>query len=285
MKNNGTFVKWAGGKSQLIEQYKPFFPQKVERYFEAFLGSGSVFLFVKRNFNPKEVFLSDINEELIITFKVVRDNVEELIKSLKKRKHLNSKEYFYKVRKEKPQELSDVERASRLIYLNKTCYNGLYRVNAKGEFNVPFGKYKNPSIFEEQVLRETSKLLKDVKIEVSSFENILNKAKKEDLVYFDPPYFPISKTASFTSYAKVMFLGKEQEKLAGVFKELDKRGCFLMLSNSDHPFIRKLYKGFNIRQIKARRVISCIGTKRGKINELLITNYKINSNNLTKWNK
>jgi len=186
MKNNGTFVKWAGGKSQLIEQYKPFFPKKIDRYFEPFLGSGAVFFFVKKNFNPKEIFLSDINEELIITFKVVRDKVEDLIKSLMKRKQLNSKEYFYKVRKEKSQELSDVERASRLIYLNKTCYNGLYRVNTKGEFNVPFGKYKNPSIFDEKILREASKLLKGANIEVVTFDTILNTARKGDFIYFDP---------------------------------------------------------------------------------------------------
>ena len=269
-----TFLKWAGGKSQLIEQYKPFFPKKIERYFEPFLGSGAVFFFIKKTFNPKEVFLSDINEESIITFKVVRDKVEELIRNLKKRKKLHSKEYFYKVRKEKPQELSGVERASRLIYLNKTCYNGLYRVNAKGEFNVPFGEYKNPSIFDEKVLREASKLLKDINIEVAFFERILDKAKRGDFIYFDPPYFPISKTSSFTSYQKDVFLEKEQRKLAEVFKELDKRGCLLMLSNSDHPLIRKLYDGFNIHKIKARRSISCIGTNRRKINELLIINYK-----------
>jgi DNA adenine methylase len=275
MKTNGIFIKWAGGKSQLIEQYRPFFPNKIERYFEPFLGSGAVFFFVKKTFNPKEISLSDTNEELIIVFKVVRDNVEELIKSLKKRKALNSREYFYKVRKEEPAKISSVERASRLIYLNKTCYNGLYRVNAKGEFNVPYGKYKNPSIFNEKILREGSRLLKNVKIKVASFEMILDHIKKGDFIYFDPPYMPISKTSSFTSYTKDVFLENEQEKLAKVFRQLDKKGCLLMLSNSDHSHIRKLYAGFNIQSIKARRAISCIGTKRGEIKELLITNYQI----------
>jgi DNA adenine methylase len=273
-----TFLKWAGGKSQLIEQYKKYFPKKFNRYFEPFLGSGAIFFFVKKHFNPKEVFLSDNNEELINTFIVVRDKVEELIESLKERKKHHNKEYFYEVRREKPKELSDIERASRFIYLNKTCFNGLYRVNSKGEFNVPLGDYKNPSIFDEKVLREASKLLKNVEIGTLPFENVLNEAKKGDFIYFDPPYFPISKTSSFTSYTKDTFLEKEQKELAGTFKELHKRGCFVMLSNSNSHFIKELYKDFCIHIIKARRAISCIGTKRGKINELLITNY--NTKNL-----
>jgi len=280
MKTNGTFIKWAGGKSQVLEQYRPFFPKKIDRYFEPFLGSGAVFFFINKNFALKEVFLSDINEELIITFKVVRDRVEELIEDLKKRRELHQqkgKQYFLKVRKEKP--ISFVERASRLIYLNKTCYNGLYRVNSKGEFNVPFGDYKNPSIFDEKVLINASKLLQNVNLEVSYFENILGKARKGDFIYFDPPYMPLSKTSSFTSYQKNVFLEKEQEKLAEIFKELNKRECFVMLSNSNHPFIKKLYSGFYINdKIKAKRAISCIGTKRGEIKEVLITNFNSENN-------
>jgi len=278
MNNNlPTFVKWAGGKSQLIEQYKKHFPKKVERYFEPFLGSGAIFFFIKKQFKPKEFFLSDNNDELINTFIIVRDKVEELIESLKKRKKQHNKEYFYKVRRENPKELSDIERASRFIYLNKTCYNGLYRVNSKGEFNVPFGDYKNPSIFDEKVLREASELLKGVEIKTLPFESVLDKAKnKNDFIYFDPPYFPVSKTSSFTSYTKDAFLEKEQKKLAEVFEELNKRGCKIMLSNSDHPLIRNLYINFNRFPIKARRSICCIGTKRGKIGELLIANYPKN---------
>jgi len=272
-----TFVKWAGGKSQLIEQYKNLFPKKFEKYFEPFLGSGAVFFFTKKNFNPKKVLLSDINKELIITFTVVRDKVEELIESLKKRKKLHSKEYFYKVRKEKSKELSDVEIASRLIYLNKTCYNGLYRVNSKGEFNVPFGDYKNPAILDEKKLREAHKLLQNVKLKAIPFEKISNLIKKGDFIYLDPPYYPISKTSSFTSYTKDVFLEEKQKKLAEVFKKLNEKGCLVMLSNSDHPFIRGLYKGFFIHLVKARRAISCIGKKRGKINEIVVTNY-INKN-------
>jgi len=272
MKNNGTFVKWAGGKSQIVEKYSPYFPDKIERYFEPFLGSGAVFFFVKKNFNPKEIYLSDINKDLIITFKVVRGKVEELIEDLKRRKKLHSKEYFYKVRKEKP--TSYIERASRLIYLNKTCYNGLYRVNSKGEFNVPFGEYKNPQIFDEKILREASKKLRGVKLKVMSFGKILDLAKQGDFIYFDPPYLPISKTSSFTSYTKDVFLEEEHQKLAQLFRNLDKKGCFVMLSNSDHPVIRKLYNGFNINVIKARRAINREAKKRGPINELLITNYE-----------
>ena len=160
-----------------------------------------------------------------------------------------------------------------MIYLNKTCFNGLYRVNSKGKFNVPFGDYKNPRIFDEDVLREASKLLKNVKIEHIPFEDILKLAKKGDFVYFDPPYFPLSKTSSFTSYTNGIFLEKEQTKLSEVFKELDKKGCLLMLSNSDHPLIWKLYDGFKTIPIQARRSINCMGDKRGKINELLIINF------------
>ena len=272
MRNNGTFVKWAGGKSQIVEKYSPYFPDKIERYFEPFVGSGAVFFFVKKNFNPKEFFLSDINEDLIITFKVVRDRVDELIEDLKSRRKNHNKEYFYKVRKEKP--TSDVAIASRFIYLNKTCYNGLYRVNSKGEFNVPFGKYRNPQIFDDKILREASKKLKGVKLKVMSFEKILDLAKQRDFIYFDPPYLPISKTSSFTSYTKDGFLEREHQKLAQLFRNLDEKGCFVMLSNSDHPVIRKLYNGFNINVIKARRAINREAKKRGPINELLITNYE-----------
>ncbi|MBU3957733.1 MAG: Dam family site-specific DNA-(adenine-N6)-methyltransferase, partial [Nanoarchaeota archaeon] len=213
------------------------------------------------------------NEELINCFEVVHNNVELLIESLKNHKKLNSKEYFYEIRNRQPKDLDKIERASRFIYLNKTCFNGLYRVNSDNRFNVPFGNYKNPSILNEKLLYESNKFLKGVIIKPMIFEKVLDLCKKGDFIYFDPPYFPISKTSSFTSYTNGTFLENEQINLAELFKKLDTKGCLLMLSNSDHPFIRELYKGYDIQTVKARRVISCIGSKREIVNEIVVRNY------------
>lgn len=274
MKNQvPTFVKWAGGKKQLLEQFKPFFPRKINRYIEPFVGGGAVLFYVLKNFKPKEVFIFDINEELINTYEVIKKDVENLIKELKKLKKLHNKETYYKVRAEDPKLLSPLTRATRFIYLNKTCFNGLYRVNSKGQFNVPIGSYKNPLICPEEDLREISKLLKNVKIINASFEECLKYAKKGDFVYFDPPYYPLKKS-SFTTYTKDNFLEKEQEQLKEVFSKLDKKGCKVMLSNSDTKFIKNLYKDYNIYIVKATRMINCDGKNRGKINEIVVTNYK-----------
>jgi len=267
------FIKWAGGKKQLLEQFKPLFPKKIERYFEVFVGGGAVLFYIIKNYNPKYVFISDINRELINTYEVIKNDVENLIEELKKLKEIHSKEVYYKIRAEDPKLLSPLTRASRFIYLNKTCFNGLYRVNSKGQFNVPIGSYKNPSICQEKDLREISKLLQDVEIKVMSFGEITKLAKKGDFIYFDPPYYPLKKGQSFTTYTKGNFLEKEQKQLAKVFKELDKKGCKVMLSNSDTKFIKDLYKEFNINFVKASRMINCQGDKRGKINEIVITNY------------
>lgn len=267
------FIKWAGGKKQLLEQFKPYFPKKIERYFEVFVGGGAVLFYIIKNHKPKYVFISDINEELINTYQVIKNDVENLIKELKKLKQLHNKENYYKVRAENPKLLSPLTRASRFIYLNKTCFNGLYRVNSKGGFNVPIGSYKNPSIVMESDLREISKLLKDVEIKVMSFEKITELTKKGDFVYFDPPYYPLKKS-SFTTYTKGNFLEKEQEQLKEVFKKLDKQGCKVMLSNSDTDFIKNLYKDYKIDFVKATRMINCDATKRGKINEVVVTNYQ-----------
>src|SRR3989344_4160919 len=246
MKNIPTFVKWAGGKKQLIEQFKPFFPSKINRYIEAFVGGGAVAFHILKTYKPKEVIISDTNEELINTYQVIKNDVESLIKELQKLKQLHNKETFYKIRAEDPKLLSNLTRATRFIYLNKTCFNGLYRVNSKGEFNVPMGNYKNPSILNEAELREISQLLKKATIQTSQFHETVREAKKGDFVYFDPPYYPLNKTSSFTTYTKDKFLEKEQEHLARAFKELDKKGCKVMLSNSDINFIEDLYKGYNI---------------------------------------
>lgn len=271
------FVKWVGGKRQLLEQFKLMelyppesFDPKSGRYFEPFVGGGAVFF----DLFPERAFLSDLNNELVITYNVIKNNVELLIKSLKK--HQNTKEYFLNIRAKNVDKLTDIEIASRFIYLNRTCFNGLYRVNSSGNFNVPFAGNKNPLICDEINLRKISKALKHVEIKKQDYKEVLKKAKKGDFIYFDPPYHPVSKTSSFTSYTKETFLEKEQIELRDTFIELTKRGCFVMLSNSDTPFINKIYSGFKgirITKVKAGRAINSKASGRGKITEVLITNY------------
>lgn len=270
------FVKWAGGKGQLLEQFKPLFPKKFNRYLEPFVGSGAVFFYIIQKFKPKEIIISDVNEELINTYEIVKTDVERLIIELKQHKEYHmaeGKKYYLTIRATNPNDLPTLERAARFIYLNKTCFNGLYRVNSKGKFNVPMGAYKNPDIVQEDKLRLVSKLLKNVTIKVMSFEKVLNFAKKGDFIYFDPPYYPLKNKKSFTTYTKDSFMEKEQESLSNVFKKLDKKGCSVMLSNSDTKFIKDLYPNYNIHLVQATRMINCNGSKRGKINEVVVTNY------------
>jgi len=271
------FVKWVGGKRQLLTQFRLMnlyppekFDPKNGKYFEPFVGGGAVFF----DLLPEKATLSDLNNELVITYNVIKNDVENLIVSLKK--HKLDKEYFLKVRAKNPETLSDINIASRFIYLNRTCFNGMYRVNSKGGFNVPFGKYTNPLICDENNLRKASKALKNVEIKKQDYKEVLKKARKGDFVYFDPPYYPVSKTASFTSYTSESFLDKEQIELRDTFVELHKRGCFVMLSNSDTPFINKIYsdpKDLRITKVQAGRAINSNASKRGKITEVLITNY------------
>ena len=277
MRKNGTveiptIVKWAGGKSQLLKQFELFLPKKIDFYIEPFLGSGAVFFYIQRKYKPKKIILADTNEELINAVIIVRDKVESLIEILKKHKEQHNKEYYYSIRALDSSALTDIEKAARFIYLNKTCFNGLYRVNSKGKFNVPIGSYKNPGILKEDVLREANKLLQGTKISAMPFENVLDMTTKDAFIYFDPPYYPLKKT-SFTTYTKDIFLEEEQKKLAEVFNNLNKKGCKLMLSNSDHPFIQKLYKGFKQERVHAKRMINCDATKRGLITELVVRNY------------
>ena len=270
------FVKWAGGKLQLIEQFKPLFPKEIKRYFEPFVGSGAVAFYVIQKFQPKEAVLSDINDELITAFNVIKTDTEPIINKLKehKKNHLTQKkDYYYQIRQMDPSKLTKLEKAARFIYLNKTCFNGLYRVNSKGQFNVPMGSYKNPDIVQAEKLRMISNLLKNVKAKKMSFECVVKLAKKGDFIYFDPPYYPLKKGKSFTTYTKHNFLENEQKKLADVFKQLDKKGCKVMLSNSDTQFIKKLYQDYTIHIVKASRVINSNSTERGKIKEVVITNY------------
>jgi len=266
------FVKWAGGKSQLLSQLIPLFPKKFNRYIEPFVGSGAVLFYILQKYPDKEVIISDVNKDLIKSYKVIKENVEVLIKKLREHQRKHSKEYYYTIRLVDPETLSDVDKAARFIYLNKTCFNGLYRVNAKGKFNVPIGSYKNPDIVQEDRLRAVSKLLRNVKILNESFEGVLKYVKKDDFVYFDPPYYPLNGN-SFTTYHHDNFLDEAHKKLAEVFKELSKRGCYCMESNSDTAFIKKLYFEHSISTVKATRLINCRSEGRGIINEVVILNY------------
>lgn len=266
------FVKWAGGKGQLLNQLIPLFPKKFNRYIEPFVGSGAVLFYILQKYPENEVIISDVNKELITAYKIIQKNVEELIKKLKDHKKKHNKEYYYKIRSINPDTLNDVEKAARFIYLNKTCFNGLYRVNSKGEFNVPIGSYKNPDVVQEEKLRTISKLLKKVKILNESFENVLKYAKKDDFIYLDPPYYPLNGN-SFTTYHHDDFLDEAHKKLAEIFNELSKRGCFCMESNSDTEFVKKLYLEHKISTVKANRLINCRSDGRGIINEVVIINY------------
>jgi len=270
------FLKWAGGKLQLIKQFEKLFPASFRNYYEPFVGSGAVFFFIKSKLKPNKAILSDTNEELINCFVIVRDKPSELIEVLLNYRKRHSKEQYYEVRSLEPDALDNINRAARLIYLNKTCFNGLYRVNSKGQFNVPFGDYENPSIFDTNALFQASQLLQGVQLRVMNFEKVIDFAEKDDFVYFDPPYIPLSKTSNFTQYSRSHFSMKQQKLLSKVFKLLDSRGCFVMLSNSDHSSTRELYQGYekNIVIVRAKRKINSIGTKRGAINEVVLTNYQ-----------
>jgi len=266
------FLKWAGGKSQLLEQFKPLFPKEgtYKKYIEPFIGGGAVFFYLE----PKEAILSDLNKDLIEAYKVVKSHSKELIELLKKYEKKHSKEFYLKIREEyNTDKLDKITKAAHLIYLNKTCFNGLYRVNSKGKFNVPFGQHKKFSVNEFGILA-TSKILKNTKIEHTDFTHVLKNAKKGDFVYFDPPYYPLNNGSNFTTYTKENFLENEQEELKKTFKKLDARGCILMLSNSDTPYIRKLYKEWNITKVSAKRFINCMAEKRGDVFEVVIRNYK-----------
>ena len=263
----GPFLKWAGGKGRLISQYRPHFPKRFRKYHEPFLGGGAVFFHLQ----PRAAFLSDSNFELIDTYTAIRDDVAQVIKELQA--HRYEKEHYYRIRDVDPRKLNLARRAARMIFLNRTCFNGLYRLNKQGKFNVPIGSYKNPTICHRQKLLAASRALTGTSLECRSFDTVLQRAVAGDLVYFDPPYHPLSDTANFTSYDRNGFGEEDQIKLAWVMRELRKRGAFVMQSNSDSPFIRKLYRGFNIRTVRAGRAINSLASRRGQINELLITNY------------
>lgn len=271
------FVKWAGGKRQLLRQFRELglYPPKdfnpmTHTYHEPFVGGGAVFF----DLLPKHAELLDWNNELVISYNVIKNNVSKLIESLQK--HIYDKEYYLQVRAKRLEDLSDIEVASRFIFLNRTGFNGLYRVNKRGQFNVPFGRYDNPVICDVNNLQKVSEVLQNVSITHQDYKKVLETAKPGDFIYFDPPYYPLNRTSSFTSYTAENFKEQEQIELRDTFLKLHKLGCFVMLSNSDTPFINDLYFGYNgitINKITAGRSINSNGLGRGKITEVLVTNY------------
>lgn len=276
------FVKWVGGKRQLLAQFKEkgLYPPKSfdaakNTYFEPFVGGGAVFF----DLLPLNASINDINSELTTTYVTIRDDVGSLISELNSGTYFYDKDIFLDIRSWKTESISELKRAARFIYLNRTAFNGMYRVNKNGQFNVPFGRYTNPQICDEVNLRKVAQILKNVSINNTSYKYVLNKAKKGDFVYFDPPYYPVSKTASFTSYSNDIFLKNEQEELRDAFLELHDRGCFVMLSNSDTPFVKGLFEpykkeGITINMVQAGRNINSKADKRGKVLEVLVSNFK-----------
>jgi len=268
------FVKWVGGKRQLLVEIKQHIPNQFSKYYEPFIGGGAVLFHLQ----PKNAIINDSNKELVNLYKVIKESSEELIEDLKT--HENEEKYFYNIRgvdreKEKYSELNNIQRASRIIFLNKTCYNGLFRVNSSGEFNSPFGRYKNPNIINEITIKAVANYLNNNKIQIlnTDYEKSLLKIKKEAFVYFDPPYDPISDSSNFTGYTKKGFDKTEQERLKKVCDKLNDKGVKFLLSNSSTEFIRGLYKKYNILSIKAKRIINSKGSGRGEITEVLVKNY------------
>lgn len=270
------FLKWAGGKRQLMPEIREMLPDGVTThpYYEPFIGGGALFF----ELLPKRAVINDYNEELINVYTVIRDNPSELIEDLKR--HKNTAEYFYKIRAIDRQplfsNLTRIERASRIIYLNKTCYNGLYRVNNAGEFNSPFGRYKNPNIVNEPVIKAVSKYLNSSQIQISScdYALILKDAPTDSFVYLDPPYHPISEGSSFTGYVQGGWNEGEQLRLRDVCNRLSERGIKFLLSNSASDFIREIYSDYNIHIVQAKRSVNSNPSRRGQVDEFLIRNYE-----------
>ncbi len=284
MKLNNTkkvkpFLKWVGGKGQLLTQLESFLPEKYNSYFEPFVGGGAVFFSIK----PQKAHINDINKTLVKTYIHIKNDVEKIIKSLRKlekeflAKNTEARKEFYYLIREKYNLLShdDFKKSVYFLFLNKTAFNGIYRENSKGGFNIPFGSYKKPKIVNEENLRAVSKMLSATKITSGSFVDAVKKAKAGDFVYFDPPYHPLSETSSFTSYSKDSFSKDDQIKLRDLFVQLDKRGVFVMLSNSSAPFVKEIYFGYKQIPVFASRMINSKADKRGKISEVVIINYDL----------
>jgi DNA adenine methylase len=298
------FLKWAGGKTQLLDEFSRRLPieleeNKINKYIEPFVGGGAVFFYLNQRFSFEHCYICDINEELILSYRVIQRSVNNLISELETLKSdyltKNDKEreeFYYKIRDDFNQKLLKINfkkyntewinRAAQIIFLNRTCYNGLFRVNRKGEFNVPFGKYKNPDILNEDNLNDVATLLKITKILWGDFTQCRKFVDNHTFVYFDPPYRPLNPTSSFTSYSKNGFFDKDQLRLVKFFKELDEKGAKIMLSNSDpknenpdDSFFDDLFSEYYIDRVPAKRIINCNSARRGSINELIITNYPV----------
>lgn len=268
-------VKWVGGKRQLLNEIKKHIPHKYSTYYEPFFGGGALLFEIQ----PNKAIINDINSELMNLYSVIRDNVEDLIQDLSL--HINESEYYYNIREldrlpEIYNNLSDVQRASRLHYLNKTCYNGLFRVNRAGQFNTPFGRYSNPNITNETTIRAVSNYLNNAKITLMStdFEESLKGIRKGSFVYFDPPYDPVSDSANFTGYAKGGFDKKEQRRLKEVCDRLNDRDVKFLLSNASTDFIHNLYADYKIEVIQAKRAVNSNANNRGEVAEVLVKNYE-----------
>lgn len=269
-------LKWVGGKRQLLDCIEPFIPE-CSTYYEPFIGGGAV-LFCRQ---PGRAVINDSNQELINVYLTIKEEPEALIEKLEEHKEKNCEDYFYQVRsmdrdKEVFERMSHVERAARIIYLNKTCYNGLFRVNSAGEFNSPWGRYKNPNITNETTIKALHSYFQkaDVTIKCGDYRNALKGIRKGAFVYFDPPYMPISSSASFTGYTSGGFDETEQIALKEQCDRLNKKGIRFLLSNSSCPFIEDLYKDYIIEHVNAKRVINANPKKRGEIKEVLVRNYE-----------
>ncbi len=268
-------VKWVGGKRQLLDSLTPLLPARITTYCEPFIGGGALLF----NRQPSKAYVNDINQELINLYEVIRDDVESLILSLQG--HKNESDYFYQIRdwdrnEEKWNSLSPVEKASRIVYLNKTCFNGLFRVNNAGEFNTPFGHYKSPNIVNAPTLRAVSNYFNSAQIHFScrDYAEVLAELPKGSFVYLDPPYDPVSETANFTGYTSGGFDRNEQIRLRECCDDLNRRGIKFMLSNSATSFIKDQYKSYDIKTLQAKRVINSDSTKRGEVDEVVVRNYE-----------
>jgi DNA adenine methylase len=270
------FVKWVGGKRQLIPEIINNLPNDIKnlKYFEPFIGGGAILFHLQ----PKSAVINDYNDELINVYLMVKNHLEELIIDLKK--HENNSDYFYKIRgidrTDEFKKLTSIQRASRVIFLNKTCYNGLYRVNSAGEFNTPFGRYKNPNIVNEPTLKAVSKYLNnnDISINCGDYSEILKLADRKSFVYLDPPYHPISESSNFTGYVQGGWNLNDQIRLRDTCDFLNERGIRFLLSNSSSQEIKKIYNDYRIITVKANRAINSNSAKRGDIDEVLIKNYE-----------
>ena len=267
-------VKWVGGKRQLLPQILPLIPKRMTAYCEPFLGGGAVLFALQ----PKHALVNDLNQDLITVYRVIKEDADALIEHLSR--HENTPEYFYRIRdldrdKEAYAAMSDVEKASRLLYLNKTCYNGLFRVNASGAFNSPYGHYRRPNIVNEQTIRGVSRYFNscDITFFSGDFASVLEQVPKGGFVYLDPPYDPVSDTASFTGYNRGGFGREEQVRLKECCDALTARGVKFLLSNSATPFIRELYGSYRVSIVQARRAVNSVASRRGAIEEVLVRNY------------